>query len=420
MVRILWIVFSLFIVYGVLIPFHLCIGIEAMFSNIASISWIPFMDSDGTRASIPDVVQNILLFLPFGFFGFLSMARKKTIRILLITCIGALFSVSIEVLQLFTCDRTTSVTDFVTNTTGTFLGALAAFTALLIFSEIIASSSFRRYCHAFSFYPLMIACAIVVLGTLQPFDFTLDVGSVWPKVKAFMHDPCDFSLIFRDEGVVFLRFVLFAYVGAFFFQENTHKYSTIKGMLMSSIIGVFLEGSQFIIASRMPTSQDVAIVLLGSLCGGLLAVISKTITVPRIFWGILSFLATSVSVGVQLLSPFRIAEEYRGFNWLPFLPYYERTTFVALSNFIESMLMYFPMGFLLQYFLLRRRRYRFFFLGLLTLGIAFSFESLQGWIVNRYPDITDVLGALAGVLAGSWCCLEGWAAFDRYVKKVSM
>jgi glycopeptide antibiotics resistance protein len=417
MARYAWILFSLFILYGVLIPFDLYVNTETILFNIRNISWIPFIDPDGTRASIPDIVQNILLFLPFGFFGFLALSSTYPVRIVLVTVIGALFSTTIEILQLLTIDRTTSVTDLVTNTTGTFFGTLAASAALLISSEIIASKTFRKYRENPFIFPLLVACALVVFGTLQPFDFTLDVGSVWSKVKYFTQAPFDFDPILRDEGVVFVRFVLLAFVGALFFQENDYTLSIPKGMMMSAIIGIFFEGSQCIVASRMPTIQDVVVVLIGSLCGGLLAVMRNTWHIPRIVWGILIIEATSVSVGMQLLHPFRLAGEYRSMNWLPFLPYYERTTFVALSNFIESVLMYFPMGFLLQC-LFSRRKSRFLLLGALTLIIAFPLELAQGWIVNRYPDITDVLGALTGGLAGCWCCSDGWETFDRYLRRI--
>ena len=417
-IRALWIIFSLFIFYGTLLPFHLCISRGTILSNIANITWTPFIDPDGTRASIPDVVQNILLFLPFGFIGFLSMRQEKKVRIAIITFIGTTFSLSIEVLQVLTIDRTTSVTDLVTNTLGTFLGTLMASIVVLVFSGSMVCLYLQKYGHTKFFFPLLVSWGLVVLSTLQPFDFTLDVGSVWPKVKALIQRPFDFSFVFRDEAVVFLRFFLFAYVWSYFFQENERKLFVMKGIIMSCVIGVCLEGSQFIIASRIPSAQDAAVVLLGSLCGGLVAAIDNVMKIPGKVWCVLIIVATSISAGVRLLSPFRIAAEYRDFNWMPFFPYYERTTLVVLSNFIESMLVYFPMGFLLQY-LLPWKKNRFLLISLITLGIALLFEFMQGWIVNRYPDVTDVLGSLAGVFFGSWCCSKGWAAFNRYVGKLS-
>ncbi len=415
-IRVLWIIFSLFIVYGILIPFWFVVSKEAILSNIAHISWIPFIDPDGSRVSIPDVAQNIMLFLPFGFLGFLSIQEERKDRIARITFIGAIFSLSIEILQLFTINRTTSVTDLVVNTIGTFFGALVASITVYIFSELMSSCYVQRFRYTNFLFPLFVSFGIIVLGALHPFDFTLDVGSVWPKVNTLIHDPLDFSLILRDEAVVFLRFLLFAYVCSLFFQENEQNYCVLKGIGISCVLGVCLEGSQLIVDSRMPGVQNLLVMLGGSIAGGLLALVGTLIQFSRIIWGILIIFATLISAGIQLLSPFQIAEKYRNFNWIPFLIYYQRTNFEALSTVIESLLLYFPMGFLLQY-LFAQKKSRFLSITLITLSIALPLECMQGWIVNRYPDITDIFGCLIGALAGSWCCVEGWAAFNRDVGK---
>jgi hypothetical protein len=51
----------------------------------------------------------------------------------------------------------------------------------------------------------------------------------------------------------------------------------------------------------------------------------------------------------------------------------------------------------------------------MSLIIAVSLELAQGGIAGRYPDITDILGALAGASFGLWCCLRGWPAFKRII-----
>ena len=68
MFRVIWFAFIFFIFYGTLIPFNLSPDNGSFTSNISNIGWIPFIDSDGSRASIPDMVQNILFFLPFALF----------------------------------------------------------------------------------------------------------------------------------------------------------------------------------------------------------------------------------------------------------------------------------------------------------------------------------------------------------------
>jgi glycopeptide antibiotics resistance protein len=48
--------------------------------------------------------------------------------------------------------------------------------------------------------------------------------------------------------------------------------------------------------------------------------------------------------------------------------------------------------------------------------IAFPLELTQGWVDGRFPDITDVLGALIGAIFGAWTCREGWKAFERNIE----
>lgn len=408
-IKILWLFFTLFILYGTLIPFKLCLSRESIISNISNINLLPFIDPDGTRASIPDIVQNILFFLPFGFIGFFSMTLKKAFNIIIITFLGFLLSLSVEILQLFTIDRISSMTDILTNTGGTLLGAISAYIFLLGFSKIINLHRFQQYSHNKYFFLVLIVYTIVAVGALQPFDFTLDVGHVGPKIKSLLYNPLNFSYVIRDEVVVLFRLFLFGYVCALWFLERNLQFPLIKAIVLSASIGVLFEGCQIIIGSRMPNAQDVVVVILGSIFGGIFARIAPTNMSPKM-WIILVILTTWITAGTQVFSPFRLTTEYKGFNWIPFLSYYERTTFIALSNFIESVLMYFPMGFALQYIYSHKKR-SIVFIGIVSSAIAFPLEFTQGWIDGRYPDITDVIGAIAGAIVGAWICLKWMATF---------
>ena len=129
----------------------------------------------------------------------------------------------------------------------------------------------------------------------------------------------------------------------------------------------------------------------------------------------LIFIATGISAAIFSLSPFQLAAQEKTMNRFPFLSYYERIIFIALSNFIESMLIFFPMGFALQYF--NNSRQTYLAILFLTLLISFPLEYSQQWIVGRYPDITDVLGALVGALAGAMVCHSGWGGIQAICRK---
>ncbi len=88
-----------------------------------------------TLISIPDVVRNVLFYVPFGALGVLSrlradgasarQARAWWRDALTITLSAVLFSGVNEALQLYTIDRVASLTDIVSAAIGAFAGAIA-------------------------------------------------------------------------------------------------------------------------------------------------------------------------------------------------------------------------------------------------------------------------------------------------------
>jgi len=70
---------------------------------------------------------------------------------------------------------------------------------------------------------------------------------------------------------------------------------------------------------------------------------------------------------------------------------------------VELSLAFFPIGFALAFALPRRGRWPL--AAVIAVALGGVLEYLQGWIVGRYPDVTDVgvlaLGAMAGVWAAS-------------------
>lgn len=72
--------------------------------------------------SIAYIVENVMLFIPFGFL--LPACFKKLRHIIPCTLIGMIYSIGIEALQYYTKRGFTQVDDVAANTLGTFLGAL--------------------------------------------------------------------------------------------------------------------------------------------------------------------------------------------------------------------------------------------------------------------------------------------------------
>jgi len=302
--KVLWLLFSVFILYATLIPFNLVPYRELISSNVSNISWVPFLDPDGSRASIPDIVQNILFFLPFGFLGVLSITEiNKRLRIIRVTTLGLLLSGIVETLQLLTSDRTTSLTDLITNTGGTFIGAFSANIVLETFSQFSNSARFRQFREDKYFILLLTSCFIVAVGALQPFDFTLDVGIVGSKIKSIIFNPLDFNPKISDEGVVFFRLLLLGYVWSLWLRKSRLKYFVPIGLLSSCLLGLFFEMCQVIVKSRMPSIQDAVVIISGSSLGAMLTRLTA-VNISQRVWTISVILTTWITAGMQVLSPF--------------------------------------------------------------------------------------------------------------------
>ena len=401
-IKILWLLFTLFIFYGALIPFDFIFSSQQVINRIENFNWMPFVDADGSRHSIPDIVQNILFFVPFGFLGVLSFEKNKFFAVFIVTFFGFLISFNVEILQLLTRDRNTSVTDLASNTIGAGLGAIAAFILFGMFSLMMKSASFRRAFNNKFYYLFILGFLVIAASSLQPFDFTLDVSTVWSGVKdAFAHSTA-LSGELTDELVVGLRFFLFTVIACLWLRSVNNSLWPIAGILLSASIGVCLELAQFIVVSRTPTVQDLFVVVVACTLGGMLvSLVPKKIS--PLIWLIPLIVLTLISAAVQTLAPFEMRLQHVAMGMTPFLPYYNASTFTAIANFLEIIITYIPIGFMLQYAISSKRSA--FLLIIIIVGvIAYSLEYAQGWIAGRYPDITDVIGAILGAsVAGSLC-----------------
>jgi hypothetical protein len=81
-------------------------------------------------SDLDDIAINILGFMPFGFIVYryrgLAKPDGRAWNVVWAVCVGAAISLTIELTQVWLPNRTSSATDLVTNTLGTFLGVLLA------------------------------------------------------------------------------------------------------------------------------------------------------------------------------------------------------------------------------------------------------------------------------------------------------
>src|SRR5262245_6902237 len=79
--------------------------------------------------SLPDIAQNVLLYIPFGMLGVWAFRRSIIGRPALYLSIAALalaYSSAMELLQMSFAGRIASMLDLVSNVSGALIGAIAA------------------------------------------------------------------------------------------------------------------------------------------------------------------------------------------------------------------------------------------------------------------------------------------------------
>jgi len=166
------------------------------------------------------------------------------------------------------------------------------------------------------------------------------------------------------------------------------------------VIGGAPEASQFLITSRSPSLQDFAAVTTGALIG---ATASRWSTqLARV--GLLVVLTVLAAIPFYL-QPFALGASYESIALVPFLAYNEFTTLQTVSHVIDLLLIYAPIGFAMQWE--RGKTPVSMRVVLVALSIAGPLELAQGWIVGRFPDVTDIGMAVLGGLVGAAVARHG-------------
>ena len=171
-----WAALAVFVLYGSIRPFA--------------------ADGQSTEASpgisVPDITQNVLLYIPFGVFGVWTLRRDTSSQIASwarVTALAAVCSTSIELLQLPSASRIASPLDVLANVLGACGGAMASEAierAVGTAAHLVRPTGLLT---APARYGLAVVLAAIVLVAWYPFDVTLDVSTLSERTRAVRRDP---------------------------------------------------------------------------------------------------------------------------------------------------------------------------------------------------------------------------------------
>ncbi len=129
-----------------------------------------------------DLIANVLLYMPLGYFGVLSLANSPGLRLLIVTIFGTVLSAGVELVQYFEPERMTSAVDIYANLAGTILGGLAA--------TLLSRPLRIPFMAEFSPKPIPAALIAAWAGyRLYPYVPTIDLHKYWNALKPVVLHP---------------------------------------------------------------------------------------------------------------------------------------------------------------------------------------------------------------------------------------
>lgn len=240
--------------------------------------------ASGFHGSRDDVVANIFLYIPFGFFAACAFGR----RIAAATLAGFALSLAVELIQFYDAGRYQELTDIASNTLGALLGAGAAIVFRRRDSSVYVVLLLSCWCGSRVFPVSPPASSIAALDVFRLFAGWLAVG-----------------LMIEAIGVA---------------SRVALPLCLIAALLVRGIGGYF---------EPAELAGGVAAALLWSCL--LWRVHARAVTVTALFTALVVLLA---------LAPFHFSATPRAFGWIPFRSFLESPTQTALRVFFEKAFYY--------------------------------------------------------------------------------
>lgn len=419
-----WFVLSgLFIFYATTIPWDL-----AHAPSLDRVQWIPGWDAARSRIwSIPDMVQNVVLFLPFGFFGFvgLPVLRRRGVvgGSLLAGALGLSLSLFVECLQTMSAVRSPSATDLATNFAGALIGGATAGIYVAYLEARLVRALFQTARERPGILILLAYFVAITLGSLAPFIPTLDLSTVWGNLKALRADPWGPKSLGQlvTDGLLFgaLAFLMTQELPALLARHGyifktkpiSRGRAAAFSALLTATLALGLEAAQLIILGHSPGLSDAVVGAVFAAAGASLAALLARdglrtarrlgALTRRTPWLVLGFAV--LAPATRALAPFEFVSIREGLSQIsawqfaPFWALFRNLNISTFRNVFEVAAFYLPLGYAI-YALGYAPRFSFF-AGFLLAEIL---EGLQIIVRGRVFDVTE--GIYAGLmgLVGAW------------------
>jgi VanZ family protein len=422
-VRMLLLAYGAFILYGTFIPFRFSADPNLLHHQLSRAQILPYQ-AGVKNFSIPDVVSNILLFVPFGTLVVGAGVRIRGAhfpwaRVVLVGGYGLGFGLAIEAGQVFTPYRTTSLLDTTCNAIGAVIGAILGYCLL----RSLGSRRKLSIPHLLRERPTVLLLGVVVLAAMAdafyPFEPTLDVSTVLGNLKRGRWFPFQDGPYRALGDMLVDKILLFAVLGDVArrsLADRDGALSVLRQVWLPTVLfAASLEGGKLFFMGRAPNVESLLLASLGALLGILVVpLLAATTMVTKHPIEILFGLALLLIVYAEL-TPFTwavsadaVAAKASRVEWLPMASYYRAEPRRALFDLGKKVFLVCPLGVLAA---ARRTAVtspgRRWMAATWGFGVGIILETFQLLQVSRLPSTTDVL--VFG--ASAWI---GAVLFERY------
>ncbi|GAC1339704.1 MAG: hypothetical protein NVSMB18_08440 [Acetobacteraceae bacterium] len=337
----------------------------------------PFDTLLGSWADPPsglgDLVANILLYVPFGFFAALALGRGMG-RLLLVALAGLLLCTTMEVLQFYDEGRVTNMSDVYLNTFGTALGAVVAAAVGNARLPLIGQAAANPV-------PTMLLGALLAYR-LFPYVPTINLHKYWDALKPVVFGPWP-----TPDAV--LRYAAIWLTGG-------ELLAAVFGFGLSLLLTPLLIG--FVLAGKIAIEGSV--ITRAELAGVAIAVLARPALggSRKARVGLVAVVLLAAVVA-ERLQPFAFAAEAQPFGWLPFRGFLHGSMAVNTASFLEKLFFY---GSLL--WLLGRAGMGRWAAAVFVAAVLFATSWAETMLPDRSAEITDTVMAIA--IAGLIALLE--------------
>ncbi len=331
-----------------------------------------FLNSMFVRPGRGDILSNVILFLPFGFFGMQALSDRipKFFRYALIFGLGAATSLGIECAQYYTPSRTTSLYDLGLNTISTLIGAAGG---RINWQGLVGGGT--GGVRPRSIFPVFLVAAW--LGyRLFPYVPTIDFQHVKDALKPLL-------AIESVPAVDVLRHFAACLVLGRLLQAIT---TPVRSALLLIVIAFGAIAAKPFIMTKIISPAEV----VGAVAAVVVWIAILSRLGPRTLIIALIFAA---SVALQGLIPFELNAEPSAFSLVPFGGFERGSMATNLQAFLEKIFLY---GSLIWVVGQAGGSTEFSLIfNVVYLG---AIEVAQTFIVGRTAEITDpVIGLIMGV-----------------------